>query len=122
MTDAPLLQGSATHQTDAPYDWAAAQTWLDDIGQHEQAVLWLNTLEAPSAFADIWGYQDGFAELNSRFFEPIDLALRKGRLSGLTLITDGDAGLELTVGKRNRLAFWKRAPDFNHYLQADHVQ
>ncbi len=119
LTDAPLLQGSARQQTDAPYDWAAAHTWLAETGTHEQAHLWLNTLEAPSMFADMWGYQDAFAELHTRFLAPIDAALQKGELKSLTLITDGATGLRCQAHKRSRLAFWKRGGEgFAHYLQA----
>lgn len=119
MTDAPLLADSAAQQTDAPYDWAGSQAWLDEIGKPTHASLWLNTLEAPTAFADIWGYQDGFNQLHERFFVPIQQALQQGYLTGLTLHTDGEAGFELHVQKRNRLAFWKRGgQDFAHYLQA----
>ena len=119
MSDAPLLQGQARQQTDAPYDWAAAQAWLAEMGTPAAAHLWLNSLEAPSMFADIWGYQDAFADLNTRFLQPIDAALQSGSLKSVTLVTDGPHGLQCLAHKRNRLAFWKRGGDgFAHYLQA----
>lgn len=123
LTDAPLLSGSSKHQTDAPYDWAAAQDWFRDIGKPTEAMLWLNSLEAPTAFADLWGYQDAFNQLNQRFFVPIQQALQQGYLSGLTIQTDGEYGFDLRVQKRNRLAFWKKGGmDFQQYLQDANVQ
>lgn len=118
MTDAPLLAGSARKQTDAPYDWAAAEAWLSEIGTPTTAMLWLSDLEAPSAFADMWGYQDAFAQLNERFLQPLQDALTSRRLSSLTLLTDGAAGFELHVAKRNRWAFWQKSGgEFARYLQ-----
>lgn len=122
LTDAPLLQQSANIQTDAPYDWAAAAAWLQEQGQTEQAVLWLNSLEAPSMFGDIWGYQDEFQILNERFLQPIGQALKRGDLQSLTLKTDGEAGFDLHFQAKQRWAFWKRGHNFNHYLQASDTE
>ncbi|AUZ06414.1 MULTISPECIES: hypothetical protein [Vitreoscilla] len=122
LTDAPLLQQSANTQTDAPYDWSAAAAWLQEQGRPEQAILWLNPLEAPSMFGDIWGYQDAFQALNERFLQPIQQALKRGELQSLTIKTDGETGFDLHFQTKQRWAFWKRGHHFNHYLQASDTE
>ena len=119
MTDAPLLTDSATLQTDAPYDWYTAYEWLQQNGTPNQAVLWLNTLEAPTMFGDIWGYQDGFEQLNTHFFQPIQDALKVGTVKQLTIKTDGYRGFDLDYRRRDTWAFWKRGHGFMHYLETN---
>ncbi len=108
--DDALLSDDHPLSHSAPYDFAAWEQLCQEFpeAQNQTACIYLDDVLMPSLFADIWGYQDKVNALEQRYFAPIWQALCQGKISELTLLSNGDTGLVTRIKAKAHRAFWKR--------------
>lgn len=114
-SDSLLLQDNHPFTQAKPYDYTAWLRLYQELPEAKDllAIIDLNDLLMPTAFADIWGYQDHLQQLETRFFAPIWAALKAGQIQTLTIVSNGDAGLVTTVKAKAHRAFWKSKKTFS---------
>lgn len=98
----------------APQDFAQWQAVCADKQLNiAETSLFLDDLMPSAATGDLYAYHEVLQSWDSRFFEPIVAALKKGSLNAARIITDGINGGVFTVEPPSFWSFFKSKRHFN---------
>jgi len=101
-----LAAGSGTPLSPTPADFA---DWLKHNTGGQHGLVWLDSLLAAAQYRDAWGWREAITLLEQNWFAPLLLALRRGQLSELNLVSCGEAGIHARLTRASLWKFWKTA-------------
>lgn len=111
FTDSPWAQFASGIRADAPHDWRACETLMQETGA-DDAVVFLDDLAATRQTADVFAYRGILEDWEQRWFAPLWQAVCTGKVKKLTVATDGENGGTLTLTSKSRWKFWKPEKTF----------
>jgi hypothetical protein len=112
-----LAAASGIRTETAPSDGTA---WLARASlpqtRSESHLIVLDDLASAVAYQDVDAWRTRLAELDTRWFAPLLSAVRKGRITQLSVAAPGEASCSLFVLHRaDLLKLWRRAKSFSAY-------